>query len=197
MADKKDSPPLVAAAEALDAELRHLEALAAGAAKEPLTSQKHLERAARALGGLSDLEVRLREALGRLVETIAGAGQRQNAALEALAARAREIEQRFELWKQLAARRDALGAQGGVVNQQIAAALAEGDGRAAIPAALEALARAAQEGEALHALAREHEFNDLAREADSIRQQVQNLRRKLSHMGGDAEPAGEAGPGGE
>lgn len=192
MADK-DPPPLVAAAEALDTELRSLEALVSSANKEPLTSQKHLERAARQLAAVGELESRLRAALTTLVETIAGAGARQQTALEALGARAREIEQRFEAFKALAARRDQLGAQGAEVNEQIRAALAEGNARAALPRALESLTRAAQEGEALFVLAREHEFNDLAREADSIRQQLSSLRRKLSHLG-EADP--EPPPGG-
>lgn len=173
---------MIEAAEALDAELRGLETLVAKAQKEPLTSQRNFERAARTLGGVGELEERLRGALSRMVEAIGGAGERQQAALQALAARAQELEGRFAAYRELVALRDTLNAEGAKVNETIRGLLSTGGVGVATPEALSELGRVGESARRLFALAKERDFHDLAREADSVQQQLQSLHKKLSRL---------------
>lgn len=175
---------LVDAAMTLENELQRLEALVTKSAKEPLTSQKNFERAARTLGVVTELEGNLRGALASLVAAVSDAGARQQTAMEALAARAKELEARFASYRELTARRDELGEHGARANELIRGALAEGGVGAALPEALAELGRVAQAGEDLFAAAKENGFTDLAREADSTRQQLLSLRRKLERASG-------------
>lgn len=200
MPREKEPSPLVGAARALDAELERLEALAAKSQTEPLNSQRNMERAARTLGGVTELEETIRGALARLVEAMEGVGARQNAAMEALGARAKELEARFGSFKELVARRDQLGAHGQRVNESIRQLLATGGGAAAIgpniAATLAEVRGISEESEALFAEAKERGFNDLASEVDSVRQQLLSLRKKLGNLEAQQGGAGgEASPG--
>lgn len=187
----EDQPsPLVEAAVALEGELQRLEGLVTKSKKEPLSSQKNFERAARTLGVVTELEGKLRSALGNLVAAVADAGARQQTAMEALAARAKELEARFASYRELTERRDQLGEHGARANELIRGALAEGGAGAALPEALAELGRIAQAGEELFAAAKDNGFTDLAREADSTRQQLLSLRRKLARASGQDD--GEA-----
>lgn len=191
----EEPSPLVQAALTLEGELQRLEGLVTKSRKEPLTSQKNFERAARTLGVVTELEGNLRGALSNLVKAVADAGARQQTAMEALAARAKDLEARFASYRELTQRRDQLGEHGARANELIRGALAEGGVGAALPEALAELGRVAQAGEDLFALAKQNGFTDLAREADSTRQQLLSLRRKLARASGqgdepdDVEPA--------
>ncbi len=193
MPREKEPSPLVGAARALDAELERLEALATKAQKEPLNSQRNMERAARTLGGVTELEETIRGALSRLVEAMEGVGARQNAAMAALAARAKELEARFGSFKELVARRDQLGEHGQRINESIRQLLAGGGGASAIGPTLAEVRRISDESEALFAEAKERGFNDLASEVDSVRQQLLNLRKKLGHLDAQQPQQGPSG----
>jgi hypothetical protein len=182
MNSREPTSPLLQAAEALEGELRALEALVAKAQKEPLTSQKNFERAARTLGGVNELEERLRGALSRMVEAIGEAGQRQQGALQALALRAQELEARFASYRELLALRDGLNTDGAKVNDTIRGLLTSGGLGAAVPEALAELARVGETARRLFAQAKERDFHDLAREADSVQQQLQAMHRKLARL---------------
>lgn len=195
MPREKEPSPLVGAARALDAELERLEALAAKSQKEPLNSQRNMERAARTLGGVTELEETIRAALARLVEAMEGVGARQNAAMAALGARAKELEGRFRSFKELVARRDQLGEHGQRINESIRQLLAGGAPASIGPTIAPTLAevrRISEESEALFAEAKERGFNDLASEVDSVRQQLLSLRKKLGHLEAQQGSAGEA-----
>jgi hypothetical protein len=183
----KPAPPLVAAAEALDAELQRLEALVVKSGKEPLTSRKSFERAARTLGAMTELEGCLRDALARMVGALEQAGGRQQGAMEALSARAKELEARYASFCEVVKQRDELGAHGVRVNELIRGLMAAPDG-GGLPQALAEVGRVQDESEALFSLAKERGFNDVAREVDSVRQQLGSLRRKLAVAAGQPAP---------
>lgn len=178
----REPSPLVAAAAGLEAELAQLEAIVAAARRAPLDSQKHLQKAASTLGGMDRLETTLREALSRLVGAIGEAGGRQQAALEGLAECAHRLEARLAELRELEARREAFGDEATRVNQSIKALLAQGDPAAALPEAIRELGVVAQAGKALFAEAKARGFTDVAREADSVQQQLHGLRRKLLQL---------------
>src|SRR5690242_7476887 len=91
---KQDTPPISAAAAALEEELVAFEALAAALRKMPLASKKHLERAARTLHEAAGFEERIAVRLRALVEAINAANQRQQASAAAILERAQEIQAR-------------------------------------------------------------------------------------------------------
>ena len=181
MRDQEPSP-LVAAAEGLEAQLEHLEAIVAAARREPLNSQKHLQRAATTLNGVTQLEGKLREALARLVDAIGQAGGRQQTAMEELGQCAQVLEKRLGEFQELIARRDQFGAEAARVNNSIKTLLERGDLSSAVPQAISELAHVAAAGKELFAVAKERGFNDIAREADSVQQQLLGLRKKLMQL---------------
>lgn len=184
MRDKEPSP-LVAAAEGLEAQLEHLEAIVAAARREPLNSQKHLQRAANTLNGVTQLEGKLREALARLVDAIGQAGGRQQTAMEELGQCAQVLEKRLGEFQELITRRDQFGAEAARVNNSIKTLLERGDLDAAVPQAISELAHVAAAGKQLFASAKERGFSDVAREADSVQQQLLGLRKKLMQLAPD------------
>jgi hypothetical protein len=187
---------LVVAAEALEAELKRYEGLAEGLGRTPLSSQKALERSAATLKEVADCDDRLGVRARELVEAITAARERQQQQAQAVHARATELSERVEIWKELMLRYEGLSQQAAGVNALIQSSLApavqsrkaspEGGppelGEAAIAGLEEAHARLGQIAEAAEALAEGAQtkgFPDVMREADAIRQQLLAARNKL------------------
>ncbi len=187
---------LVVAAEALEAELKRYEGLAEGLGRTALSSQKALERAAATLKEVADCDDRLGVRARELVEAITAARERQQQQAQAVHARATELAERVETWKELMLRYEGLSQEAAGVNTLIQTSLApavqsrkaspEGGppelGEAAIAGLEEAHARLGQIAEAAEALAQGAHtkgFPDVMREADAIRQQLLAARNKL------------------
>ncbi|RKG91767.1 hypothetical protein D7V97_41590 [Corallococcus sp. CA053C] len=190
---KRDTPPpseLVSAAQALDSELLRFEALAAQLQEAPLTSEKHLERASRTLKDLADLDDALRLRVGSLVQAITGVRNRQQTQADAVNARAQELQRRTEVFKDLLTRYGALGQSAADLNgrmQQFAALrqqatrTAEEDAQltAVFTSLQERMAEVAEEAATLATASEAEQFSDIARQADSLRQQLLSARNKL------------------
>ncbi|MFB1484268.1 hypothetical protein [Corallococcus sp. RDP092CA] len=190
---KRDTPPpseLVSAAQALDAELVRFEALSEQLKEAPMTSEKQLERASKMLKELADLDDALRLRVGALVQAIAGVRNRQQAQADAVNARAQELQQRTEVFKELLTRYGALGQSAADLNgrmQEFAALrqqptrTAEEDARLTeVFTALQArMAEVADEAATLTRAAEEARFSDIGRQAESLRQQLLAARNKL------------------
>lgn len=187
---------LVVAAETLDAELKRYEGLAEGLGRTALSSQKALERAAATLKEVADCDDRLGVRARELVEAITAARERQQQQAQAVHARAMELAERVEIWKELMLSYEGLSQQAAGVNALIQSSLApvvqsrkaspEGGtpelGEAAIAGLEEAHARLGQLAEAAEALAEGANtkgFPDVMREADAVRQQLLAARNKL------------------
>lgn len=185
-ARKEAESPLVAAARALDAELRDFERASRSLANAPLDTQRHIERAGRVLREVADSEDRLGARLGELVAAIAAAREAREAHVEAVRLRARVIEKRTLELQALLQRYGGLGERATRLN----AHLMEGaGGGAAMLAEVDAeLGGLVDDAEALFATARDADFPDVARLADSLRQQLRTVRGKLRKLQPDAEP---------
>ena len=193
---KGDTLGLAAAAEELDAELCRYEALAAGIQRERLDSEKHLRRAAQALGELQESEARLGQHVQKLVAAIATARDRQEKQAHAVCAQAEEIRRRTEALRALLARWETLGADAGEVNrlvQQLATTARGGTGDNAVGGALrevdERLARLGDDSMELARAAEAEQFADLARQAESLRLQLLSARNKFRLLQGGERPS--------
>lgn len=178
-----DTSDLAATAEALAAELSRYEALAAGLLRERLDSEKQLRRAAQALAELERTEERLGGRVEALVGAINQAREGHATRAEAVGLRALEIRRRGEVLGGLIERWKLLGEAAAQVNALVKTLrdhLPEAAGLAAALADVETqLTALSDEAGRLGAAAGGEGFTDLARQAESLRQQLLALHGKL------------------
>src|SRR5882672_9244183 len=99
------------AAAALETELARFEGLAQTAMRTPLTSEKNIERAARATMDAAACQDRVASCVQALVTAVAEARDRQQATAERVLARAQEIQRRGEEVTALMQRFSSLGVE--------------------------------------------------------------------------------------
>jgi hypothetical protein len=187
MAERKEVPSLVAAATALDDELRAFDEIARQAKEQKMNSQKTLSRTAAILTESVNARGRLEAGVRRLVAEIAGAQKRQEASSEVLVEVAAELERRTKNREELLARFAGLGTTAARVNAT-AADLATRRQEGAVETELLELLRdiqeqmtgVAAEAEALTETAEKDGWPEIARQADAIRQQVNAVKGKLA-----------------
>ena len=188
-AAKSDSV-LVQASESLDRSLRRFEDLVTAARRHPLSSQKTIERAARAIQEAAESQRDVARDLHALIDGIELARARNQAASEALGARAEEIQARSTQLGELLQRFGELGEAAHSINGMVQEALPGGgppkDKSQLSAGLLEALrrvlARMAEvlaQAQSLEHDAGELEMNELAKQAETVRQQVLEARKKL------------------
>lgn len=188
--DRKVPSLLMQAAQAFDDELDRFSRLAEAARRGPLNSQKNLERAARVFQEVGEAEKRLGVVAQTLVSALTVARERQEAEANALQARAREIEERTEVAAELLTRYGALGEQAAHLNQDVQALAsqeANGESKLSGPALVPVLAElrermneVARGALSLVGSAREGDFEDISRTADSLRQQIVAAEKKVA-----------------
>src|SRR5579884_3723268 len=109
MSKPNTTSPLVAAAAAVDEELRAYDELAREAKRVPLEGEKALARAARLLSDATGRQAPIQQKLRLLLDEIEAARARQQASLEALVEVARALEARAATYDGLMKRFVALG----------------------------------------------------------------------------------------
>ncbi|AGC48925.1 hypothetical protein MYSTI_07653 [Myxococcus stipitatus DSM 14675] len=185
----KDSA-LVEAARSLEEGLTRFEALSQQLQGLPLQTEKHLERASATLASLADMDEDLRVRITTLVGAISQVRDRQQAQAEAVHARAQELQQRTEVFKDLLVRYGAVGQSAGDLNvrmqefaarrQQAKTAEEHAEVVAAFQALQDRMKEVADEAQAVARSAEERDFNDIGRQADSLRQQLLAARNKMA-----------------
>jgi hypothetical protein len=187
--EKLHQSDLMQAAAAFDDELARFARLVEAARTGPLNSQKHLQRAAHAFEQVGESEKRLGETAQALVAALNGARQLQEVQAQALQGRAREIEARTEVAADLLRRYGAVGQKAGELNSlvlDIAAKKANGasEPNEAVAAALAELrgkmGEVAEGASGLVKAAREADFQDIAQQIDSLRQQIVAVGQKVA-----------------
>jgi hypothetical protein len=179
--------PLVAAAAAVDEELREYEELAREARRIALDGEKGLARAARLLSESTTRQPRVQEKLKTLVGAIEGARVRQQESLDVLVEISRTLEARAGEFDALMKRFASVGESAQIIQQLTNAVSAKKnsgapetellDGLRALEEHMRKVVVDAQE------LAREAErtgWPEMARQADSIEQQVRAAKNKLA-----------------
>ncbi|HYH96479.1 hypothetical protein [Hyalangium sp.] len=187
--DKSPSSELVAAAEALDAQLTRFESLADQFRKSPLNSEKSLERASKLLQDVAEQDQQLNASVSALVAAVTATRDRQQVQAESVNARAQELQQRADTFKSLLDRYGALGQSAAELNQRMqefAAQRAQAQTAeqstevlATLDALNERMGQVADEAQAVTRLSEEQDFTDIGRQADSLRQQLLSARNKL------------------
>lgn len=189
--EKSKPSELLAAAQAFDEELADFARLAGAACRAPLDSQKSLQRAAHLFEDIGKAEKRLGRAAEILVTELGLARKRQEEQAEAIRGRAQEIEQRTTVATSLLERYGAIGAMAGELNAYIQGLSQKprddsANGQGALLAALrEARTRMGEVIEKAGALttdARTSDFDDIARQVDSLRQQVAAAAEKVAGL---------------
>ncbi len=174
---QKQTPEIVRAAEALEDELARLEALSRAVRKVRLDSEKNLSKAARELNEAIAMPERLGERLKALGAAMQDMQQRQQAALEPLAVRATEIQQRMQRLGEHMQSFARLGEAAGQLTSLLQSQQRES------PSALEQvekkLAEIVEGARGLFEQARADDFPDVARQADALRQRISALRGRL------------------
>jgi hypothetical protein len=183
---RKESP-LVAAAAALDEELRHYDSLAEEAKRSHINSAKGLERAVRVVQESTSHNDVVHEKLRALVTQIEEARVRQVESLNTLLEAARAVQTRSEQYEGLMKRFAALGESAREVNTMAVEVSAKRNAGATEAEILEGIAAiqthmagVVAEADALAALAQAQDWPEVARQADAVRQQVLAAKNKLA-----------------
>jgi hypothetical protein len=180
---------LTTSAAALDAELRRYVELSSAAVRMPLTSEKSLDRAARAVSDAAESGQRVLGHVQSLVQAITVARQAQESSGEALDAQVRAVAERRSELEILLARFAQLGEVAKTLNLTMQK-IAEYDTKAQSPSeaaemreaftAMETgMATVAAHAQELATEATAKSFEELARQADSLRQQVLAAKNRL------------------
>ena len=190
MSNPTKRPPsrLIDAAFALEEELYRMGSVAGEALRLRLDSQRNLERTGEKLAELGAVDERLQPLVNGLLDAVKELVDAQQAQADALAARAEELRQRREVFLQLLARFAELGRASlelnGLVQAFAGTRREEGAAPASDPPSLEVVRRTMTEliesaGVVSQAAERE-DFEDIASQANSLRQQLQSGRNKLN-----------------
>lgn len=177
--------PLKAAVQALDDELARFEALAEAAHRTPLTSERNLEKAATAINQAAESQQRVHGHIQALIDAISAARVKHDKTAEELVKTRDEVQARGERFQTQLGRFAALGKEAadisgfvrelgelkGKPNGEVVAKLTEVQERMT-----KVVAGATELGKEA-----EHEnMEDLARQCDSLKQQVQSALNKVT-----------------
>jgi len=175
----KPVPEIVRAAEELEAEVARLESIAWTAKKARLDSEKNIMKAASELKEAIAMPARLAERLQSLSAAMARLQQRQQAALDPLAAFATTIQQRTAKLGQHMEAFATLGRAAGEVSAALAtvADVPDAEARSAADARMQEISDGAR---SLFEAARDDDFPEIAREADVLKQRMASLRKRLA-----------------
>ena len=162
----------------LDRELQRFEDLSAEAARIKLTSEKNLERATQALSRAAESQDRIQGLVQKLVAAVGGSRERQESEASALLARAQEIAARRG---QLAALLQRMGGLGQMA-KEVQELLKSGPGN--LDEVQQRMQKVADDAAEIGQAAQSHEMEDLARQAETVRQQVLSAKNKVSLLAG-------------
>lgn len=185
-----ERPTLTDVAALIDADLARFESLTAQLERGELDSQKKLERAAKALTEVAELDTRLGDHVRALLAAITAARDRQQAHAQRVHERALELQGRAQAFQALLERYGALGERAAELNGVLQAAatkkrdLSSAADTAELVATLQGLGEQlhdlATEAAALAAAAGEADFADVVSQADSLRQQLLGALNKVN-----------------
>jgi hypothetical protein len=194
MASAKPKQPssLVVAAESFDESLRRFSALGESLRRGALDSRQSLERAGEVLSEIAACEEELQVQAHALIAALGAAREAQETEAAQVQARAQEIQARTETYAAIRGRFEAIGdaaaglntlAQGLATRRGIADQTLRDSELPALLAQLdelrERMGSVAEAAAQLENDARGARFEDLARNADSLRQQLLAARNKI------------------
>ena len=176
---------LAQAAAALETELRRYEETSGELERITLTSDKTLQRARKVLEECAAHQERLATLLPEFAQAMQEAQAKQQACMEATARGTEKIKARFEDRMALLERVAALGQRAQDINGPVAAVMDEKGERtpAELLKSLEEVGSrteaAIAEATAVHEAAQGADWQDIARDTDALKQQLQSARNKI------------------
>ena len=203
---RKPPSPLVEAAQAFEEELQSYASLSEAFVRAPLDSAKHLERASELLGEIAGSEQRLGDCGRQLAEAVGAARDDQERRAQGTLARVPVLKQRTAELAGLLKQLQELGAEAVGLNETAALLAKRGpvgqdgndggqsgaeDRAGAADAARkmsEAIAGLSRRAQQVAVSAREHDFEDIARQAHALHQQLLAAHRKLHLAAGAPAP---------
>jgi chromosome segregation ATPase len=186
MPNQSPSSALLDAAARLEDELRQYEALTEEVGRAVIHSRKSLVRVTRMLQQAAECHERLMTHVASLSEVMTATRGRQVSCAERLVSAGGRIQERMAGFQTLMSRYDALGELSKQLNAtaaEIVAAKDETNPQAALAATgslLERMEQAVSDATALADAARADDFADLARDVDSVKQQLQSAKNQLT-----------------
>jgi len=197
--DEDRSSRLTAAASAVEQGLRRFEKLVETAKQTSLDSEKNLHKASQALEEIASSEEQLRTDLVALVQAVSDARERHEANAKHAQDVANELKTRTETFQSLLERYAALGKDAVDLNALAQRIIKPAEGaqeektqperEAELVESLrtleERMGNVADDAKRLVESARSDRFDDIARQADSLRQMLAAARNKMSllHQG--------------
>jgi hypothetical protein len=180
---KKTELSLAEAAALFEAELKHFEDLAAGLGRLGVNSDKTLQRARQGLEACAACEQTLAANLGAFVQAMQAFQERQQRCMVSVLESARRIEQRHKARQELLERVSQLGAQASGVTAPIEQLAESGADATKVLGSMEDVGKRLDaviaEAAALASAAADDEWQDIARDVDTLKQQLQAARNKV------------------
>jgi hypothetical protein len=189
------SSDLVRAAVAIEAHLARLEELSSAACKVKLHTEKSIARAAQALSAALEVPAQLADDLKSFGEAMLKTQDRQQSALDPLAARAVEIRERSQKLVAHMQSFAALGVQANTATTLLQAGNVEANGAqpqvgddvfVEVDRLLSAIV---EQSRALSDAAKQDDMPEVARDADALKQRIQSIRGRLKHAREDQQKA--------
>ena len=178
--------PLASAAAALENELRRYEETVTELEKLPLTSDKTLQRARKVLEECAGHQEKLAVLLPAFAQAMQQVQVRQQQCMDATAEGTSKIKTRFEERMALLERVAALGQRAQNINEPVAAVISgkeENQSPTELLKSLEDVGTLTEaviaEADAVHKLAQDGDWQDIARDTDTLKQQLQSARNKV------------------
>lgn len=184
--DKAKKPSALAAAvQALDEELERFELLADSARRTPLTSERNLEKAAAAVNQAAEAQQRVHGHIQALIDAISEARKKHDATAEALVKTRDEVQARGESFQQRLGKFAALGKEAADISafvRQLGELKGKPNGEvvAELSRVQERMTKVVEGATGLAKEAEAEAMEDLARQCDSLRQQVQSALNKVT-----------------
>jgi uncharacterized coiled-coil DUF342 family protein len=200
MSKKPQSAPseLVNAATAIEEELHRFEMLAEEVRTGPLRSQKNLERMGKVLNSVADCDERLVANMRTLLGVLNQWRDRQQTLASEVNSRAQELQERTKVYQTLMERFATLGQEAGALSgqmQQVAGMTQPGQTVKAeelinsLQKVNEQMTQVAENAGKLASDAEAQDFTDVARDADSLRQQLLSARNRANLLQQKLHPA--------
>ena len=178
----KPESQLIDAASQLDQELQRFERVAREVAKQPLDSQRGLERAAELLKQAASADEQLAERVAGLVGAIGDMRRRREAGADAVQKRAGEIEQRSNVFAALLETYRGIGSSATEITERLQTVIGADpvEREVALAEVRHRVAELASRASDLMRDAEEQGFSDVAGQAESLRQQLLQGLNKVS-----------------
>jgi DNA repair exonuclease SbcCD ATPase subunit len=195
---QSESSELVNAAMAIEEELRKFESLAEEVRKGELRSQKHLERMGKLLNQVADCDERMVANMRALLSVLNGWRDRQQTLAAEVNTRALELQERTKVYQSLMERFASLGQEASTLSghmQQVASRTQAGepvkaeDIISSLQMVNERMTAVAENAESLANDAQAQDFVDIARDAESLRQQLLAARNRANLLQQKLHPA--------